>query len=99
MKRATLLQGTFTVLGTLACCLVLGTAWRLDAQAGPTVHRSAEQLNGALTEAQHASTAYERALRKAQAECRAERGPDALTWKTPEGFMVCRRRSNTGGTV
>jgi hypothetical protein len=96
MNAATIRQGALTTLGVLAVCLALGSAWRLDAQAEPTPFRTPEQLNGALTEARQAEAAYRRALRNAQEECRAERGPDALMWMTPEGFMVCRRNTSRG---
>jgi hypothetical protein len=99
MKRTTLLQGTATALGTLVACLALGSVWRLDAQAQPATFQTADELNRALRSVQHAQQEYERAKREAFDRCRAERGPDALVWETPEGHIVCRRRKTTGGPV
>lgn len=96
MNRTTLLAHAARLAGAFALGVVVGSAYRLDAPSAPArtaAAEPAEQLQHALVTAQQTERDHAQALREAKQACREARGHDAVMFPTPEGHLVCRRRT------
>lgn len=96
MNRSTLLAHAARLAGALALGIVVGSAYRLDApntRARTAAAEPAEQLQHALLTAQRTERDHAQALREAKQACREALGRDAVMFPTPEGHLVCRRRT------